>query len=289
MRVCRFDGDRVGIVQGEGVHDVTDIVAEAARGEGELGDPLVLALPALRALPTERLQSAAWHPLTDVRLSAPVRRPGKIIAAPVNYRAHAAEANADPGIRYGHTQTDIGEAGLFLKASSSLAGPADGIPIRFPERRTDYEAELVVVVGRTGTDIPRSRALDHVAGYTVGLDVTLRGPEDRSFRKSLDGYSVIGPWLVTADEIPDPDTLQISLHQNGTRRQHASTADMVYGVARLIEFASSFYTLYPGDLLFTGTPEGVGQIQPGDYLVGEVEGVGRLETTARVHIPSGAA
>jgi 2-keto-4-pentenoate hydratase/2-oxohepta-3-ene-1,7-dioic acid hydratase in catechol pathway len=212
-----------------------------------------------------------------------VQHPTKIIAAPVNYRAHVAEANADAGIRYGHTQTDIGEAGLFLKANSSLAGPGAGIPLRFPERRTDHEVELVVVIGQAGSDIPRHQALGHVAGYAVGLDITLRGPEDRSFRKSPDGYSVVGPYLVTADEVPDPAALSLSLDLNGERRQHASTADMVYGVERLIEFASSFYTLHPGDLLFTGTPEGVGPIRPGDELVATVEGVGRLTTRARAH------
>jgi 2-keto-4-pentenoate hydratase/2-oxohepta-3-ene-1,7-dioic acid hydratase in catechol pathway len=283
VKVCRFDGDRVGIVLGERVHDVTEIVAGIQQDGLEQGDPIVLALESLRALSAEAIRATPSHPLSEVRLSAPVARPGKIVAAPVNYKAHVAEANADPGIRFGHTQTDIAEAGLFLKASSSLAGPADGIAIRFPERRTDYEVELVAVIGRKGSDIPHSRALDHVAGYMVGLDITLRGPEDRSFRKSLDGYAVVGPWLVTSDEVSDPDNLPIALYQNGERRQHANTAEMVFSVARLIEFASSFYTLHPGDLVFTGTPEGVGPIRPGDVLVGAVGGVGRLETVVRAH------
>ena len=224
-------------------------------------------------------------PLVELVLSSAVLAPTKIVAAPVNYRAHVAEANADPGIRYGHTQTDIGQAGLFLKANSSLVGAGDGIAMRFPDRRTDFEAELVVVIGIAGSDIPASRALAHVAGYAIGLDMTLRGPEDRSFRKSLDSFTVVGPYLVTADEVPDPDALTLTLDQNGVRRQHANTADMVYGVARLIEFASSFYTLHPGDLLFTGTPEGVGPVKPGDYLVATIEGLGELRTRVRAHVP----
>lgn len=285
MRLCRYNEQRVGVVVDDRVHDVTDVLTPLIAVQSGPGDPLVRALPAIRALPEKALRGTAPVVLADVRLLSPVQRPTKIVAAPVNYKAHAAEANADPGIRFGHTQTDIGAAGLFLKANSSLAGAGEGIPIRFPERRTDYEVELVVVIGRRGSDISRMEALDHVAGYTVGLDVTLRGPEDRSFRKSLDGYSVVGPCLVTADEVPDPDALGIALFQNGGRRQHATTRDMVYGIARLIEFASSFYTLHPGDLIFTGTPEGVGPMRPGDRLLGVVDGVGRLETTARAHAP----
>jgi 2-keto-4-pentenoate hydratase/2-oxohepta-3-ene-1,7-dioic acid hydratase in catechol pathway len=284
MRICRFDEGRIGIVAETGVRDVTDAVAPILAAQDGPGDPLVRALPSLGALPRNGLGRAPVRELAEVRLLSPVRSPTKIVAAPVNYRAHVAEANADPGIRYGHTRTDIGEAGLFLKANSALAGPGQGIPLRFPERRTDYEAELVVVIGREGSDIPPERALEHVAAYAVGLDITLRGPEDRSFRKSLDGYAVVGPWLTTADEVADPDALLLTLDLNGERRQAANTRDMVYGVARLIAFASSFYTLFPGDLLFTGTPEGVGPIRPGDRLVAAVEGVGRLETIARAHV-----
>src|SRR5205814_6686836 len=110
----------------------------------------------------------------------------------------------------------------------------------------------------------------------IGLDVTLRGPEDRSFRKSIDSYSVLGPWLTTADEIADPQALRLRLRNNGELRQDASTADMVYDVADLIAFASRFYTLHPGDALFTGTPPGVAALQPGDRLEAEAEGAARM-------------
>lgn len=288
MKLCRFNQDRIGLVLGDKVSDITAIAAPLMARQAGPGDALVRSLPALR----ERLATAtpdAGVALASVRLCAPVGAPGKIIAAPVNYRAHVLEAHADPGIVHGHTQTDIGKAGLFLKANSSLVGPCDGIALRFPDRRNDYEGELVVVIGTGGTDIPAADALSHVAGYAVGLDITLRGPEDRSFRKSIDGYSVMGPWLTTADEIPDPDGLTLTTHQNGQLRQSANTASMVYGVARLIEFASSFYTLHPGDLIFTGTPEGVGPMSPGDILRVEIEGLGVLETVARAHEKPGAA
>jgi 2-keto-4-pentenoate hydratase/2-oxohepta-3-ene-1,7-dioic acid hydratase in catechol pathway len=163
-------------------------------------------------------------------------------------------------------------------------GPSEGIAIRFPDRRNDHEAELVVIIGKAGSDIPQSRALDHVAGYALGLDMTVRGPEDRSFRKSVDGYSPLGPWICTADEIADPDDVPFTLHVNDEKRQDSNTSNMVYSVRRLIEFASSFYTLHPGDLLYTGTPEGVGPVKPGDVIrVNSLPALGEMKIAVRAH------
>ena len=153
---------------------------------------------------------------------------------------------------------------MFLKANSALVGPSEGIPLRFPDRRNDHEVELVMVIGKAGSDIPQAKALDYVAGYCLGLDMTVRGREDRSFRKSVDGYAVLGPWMVTADEIPDPDSLPIMIEVNGEVRQKSNTSQLIYNCRRLIEFASQFYTLYPGDLVYTGTPDGVSPVKPGD-------------------------
>ncbi|MBB3948100.1 2-keto-4-pentenoate hydratase/2-oxohepta-3-ene-1,7-dioic acid hydratase in catechol pathway [Rhizobium skierniewicense] len=170
----------------------------------------------------------------------------------------------------------IRDIGLFLKASSSLIGPSDRVVIGKPERRNDHEIELAVVIGRIAKNVPAAEALDYVAGYAVALDMTVRGPEDRSFRKSLDTYSVLGPWLVTADELPDPACLDFELTVNGLTRQKANTRDLVLSVSELIEFASSFYTLHPGDLIFTGTPEGVGPVERGDRIVAGIDGVGSI-------------
>jgi 2,4-didehydro-3-deoxy-L-rhamnonate hydrolase len=178
---------------------------------------------------------------------------------------------------------------MFLKANSALVGPADGIAIRFPDRRNDHEVELVLVIGKPGSDISRSRALDHVAAYCLGLDMTVRGREDRSFRKSIDSYAIAGPWLVTADEISDPDALPLSLEVNGETRQSSNTKMLIYDCRRLIEFASSFYTLYPGDLIYTGTPEGVGPVNPGDTIVCRSSPVlGELRIAVRAHDASSA-
>jgi len=177
----------------------------------------------------------------------------------------------------------IDTAGIFLKANSSLVGPSEGIPLRFLDRINEHEIELVVIIGRHGTDIPRDQAKDHIAGYTLGLDMTCRGGEDRSFRKSIDGYSVLGPWMATAEEIADPDDVRITLTNNGALKQIAETKDLIYDVGQLIELASSFYTLNPGDVYFTGTPAGVAAVKPGDVLRGHCDQIGEFEITVRAH------
>jgi 2-keto-4-pentenoate hydratase/2-oxohepta-3-ene-1,7-dioic acid hydratase in catechol pathway len=296
MKLCRYDDDRLGVVRGELVHDVTPVQTEIrnAAPYDMKGDAVIAELPQWR----ERLERLAdrspGKPLAQVRLLAPVARPTKLSCAPTNYQAHISEmtaAAAQPGSQVVTTQSSkIGEAGMFLKANSALVGPAEGIAIRFPDRRNDHEAEIVMVIGKAGSDIPRARALDHVAAYCLGLDMTVRGREDRSFRKSIDSYAVAGPWLVTADEIADPDALPLSLQVNGETRQSSNTNMLIYDCRRLIEFASSFYTLYPGDLIYTGTPEGVGPVKPGDTIVCQSSPLlGELKITVRAHDASGAA
>jgi 2-keto-4-pentenoate hydratase/2-oxohepta-3-ene-1,7-dioic acid hydratase in catechol pathway len=295
MKLCRYDDDRLGIVRGDLVHDVTPAQTEIrnAAPYAMKGDAVIAALPQWR----ERLERLAdetpGKALARVKLLAPVARPTKLSCAPTNYQAHIKEmtaAAAQPGSQVATTQSiKIGEAGMFLKANSALIGPTEGIPVRFPERRNDHEAEIVMVIEKTGSDIPRARALDHVAGYCLGLDMTVRGREDRSFRKSIDGYAVLGPWMVTADEIADPDALPLSLTVNGETRQNSNTNMLIYDCRRLIEFASSFYTLYPGDLIYTGTPEGVGPVRPGDIIVcRSTPALGELKVAVRAHDASGA-
>ena len=141
---------------------------------------------------------------------------------------------------------------------------------------------MVLIIGKEGSRIPRERALDYVAGYSLGLDMTVRGPQDRSFRKSCDGYAVLGPWMATADEIANPDDLPLSLRVNGEVRQDSNTSYLIYDIRRLIEFASEYYTLYPGDVYYTGTPEGVGPVKPGDRLSGRSAAVlGELQIDVR--------
>jgi 2,4-didehydro-3-deoxy-L-rhamnonate hydrolase len=287
MRICRFDNDRLGVVIGDMVHDVSaaqDEIRAAARYD-MMGDAVIAALPAWRSRLEEMAKKVPGKPVSQVKLLSPVARPSKVMAAPTNYTKHIQEMR-EKREREGQASrytAKIGEDGIFLKANSAIVGPSEGIPLRFPDRRNDHEAELVVIIGKEGSDIPRSRALDYVAGYTLGLDMTVRGKEDRSFRKSVDGYAPLGPWMVTADEIPDPNNLQMTLHVNDELRQEPHTRDLIYDVQRLIEFASSFYTLYPGDVYFTGTAEGVGPVKPGDWIYTRCDAIGELTIRVRAH------
>jgi 2-keto-4-pentenoate hydratase/2-oxohepta-3-ene-1,7-dioic acid hydratase in catechol pathway len=287
MRICRFDNDRLGVIRGDMVHDVSaaqDEIRKSARYDMR-GDAVIAALPQWRERLEKMAASAQAKPLSQVRLLPPVARPTKLMAAPTNYRKHIEEMNHVAEAHVGGVRrfsTDIGEAGIFLKANSSLVGPSEGIPIRFPDKRNDHEIELVMIIGREGSRIPRDKALDYVAGYCLGLDMTVRGPQDRSMRKSCDGYSVLGPWIVTADEIANPDDLPLSLKVNGETRQDTNTSYLIYDTRRLIEFASEYYTLYPGDVYYTGTPEGVGPVKPGDRLSGRsVDVLGELQIEVR--------
>lgn len=279
MKLCRFDDNRLGLVEGDQVIDVTQALdaLPAVRYPYPLHDQLIAQLDILRPRINALSASGERLPLAQVRLLPPVANPGKIIAAPVNYSRHLQEVLNDPAIHNDNQINHIQRAGLFLKAQSSLVGPARGVTLTFPDRRTDHEIELVVVVGKAAKDVSEEHALDYVAGYCIGLDITIRGPEERSFRKSPDSYTVLGPWLTTSDEVHDPDQLEMELRINGQTRQKTNTSDLILGVRQLIAFGSRFYTLQPGDLIFTGTPEGVSPIASGDVLDARLERLGSMQ------------
>jgi 2-keto-4-pentenoate hydratase/2-oxohepta-3-ene-1,7-dioic acid hydratase in catechol pathway len=244
-------------------------------------DVAIANLPLLRPRIEEIAASAAVQPLSALQLLSPVGNPGKIIGAPVNYRKHFEEALADPEIHHQTHRNDIHRAGLFLKATSSVVGAGEGVVIRHPDRRTDHEVELAVIIGRRTVRASRASAMSNVAGYCIALDMTLRGPEERSFRKSIDTYTVLGPCLVTAEELQTPGDLELSLTVNGEARQRANTRDLIVDVPGLIELASSFYTLEAGDVLLTGTPAGVGPVHEGDVMHAEIEGIGSIDVRVR--------
>jgi 2-keto-4-pentenoate hydratase/2-oxohepta-3-ene-1,7-dioic acid hydratase in catechol pathway len=278
LKICMFNGTRLGIVDGDEVADCTYILdrLKVPRYPLPRHDLLIEALPSLRAELAAALVNAPRIPLDQVSLESPVANPGKLIAAPVNYQAHLNEAIADEATFSRAHVRKIQETGLFLKATSSLVGASADIVMGFPERRTDHEIELAVVIGKTAKNVRADDALDYVAGYCIGLDITIRGPEERSLRKSLDSYSVLGPWLVTSDELSDATALDLALDVNGEPRQRANTRDLIMTARELIAFASSFYTLEPGDVLFTGTPEGVGPIRPGDTVSASISKIGNI-------------
>ncbi|WP_203071562.1 fumarylacetoacetate hydrolase family protein [Falsiroseomonas ponticola] len=279
MKICLFDNDRLGVVEDDVVRDVTPVLDRlpAHRGIMPRHDPLLAALPDLMPAIRDAARTAPAKPVSAVRFLPPVANPGKVVAAPVNYRKHLDEAIAEPETFSRAHVRQIQESGLFLKATSSIIGTSDPVRLRHTDRRNDHEIELVAIIGKAGTDIAAEDALSHVAGYTLGLDMTLRGPEERSFRKSGDSYTVLGPWMVTAEAFGDPGDVDVSLEVNGEPRQRANTRDLILSVRDLIVFASSFYTLHPGDVLMTGTPEGVGPVRPGDVMRASVGRVATVE------------
>src|SRR5207302_6332473 len=220
MRICRFDDNRTGIVSGEGIRDVTAVLDGLPRVTYPLPrhDPFIAALRDLQPALLAAARRASPIRVDQVRLLSPVANPGKIIAAPVNYKKHLEEALADKGIHHGNLVQEIHKAGMFLKATSSLVGPGEGVKLVHRDRRNDHEVELAVVIGARARNVSAAEALGCVAGYCIGLDMTIRGPEERSLRKSPDSYTVLGPWLVTADEVPDPGNVALRITVNGATR-----------------------------------------------------------------------
>jgi 2-keto-4-pentenoate hydratase/2-oxohepta-3-ene-1,7-dioic acid hydratase in catechol pathway len=276
MRIARFDDNRLGIVRDDGIHDVTSALdaLPSHRYPFPRHDVLIASLAKL-----DFKKSSRVVPLDKAKLLSPVANPGKIMAAPVNYTKHLEEALADKGIHHGNLVSEIHKAGIFLKATSAVVGAGEGVKLVHTDRRNDHEVELAIVIGKKGRGIAAKDAASHIAGYCIGLDMTIRGTEDRSFRKSPDSYCVLGPWLVTPDEVPDPGSLEIEISVNGERRQKANTKDLILSVPALIEWASSFYTLHPGDVLLTGTPQGVGPVRPGDTMQASLERVGTMRVS----------
>jgi 2,4-diketo-3-deoxy-L-fuconate hydrolase len=283
VRLCRFNDNRIGIVEGSNVRDVTAAldVLPAYHYPLPTFDVLIANLDKFTARATAVAPVSPLLPLTSITLLSPVANPGKIIGAPVNYQKHLDEARTDAGIHHNKEVAVIHRAGVFLKATSSLVGAGEGIALRKMDRRTDHEVELAFVVGKRAHNVSSRDALGFIAGYAICLDITVRGSEERSLRKSIDTYTVLGPWFVTADEISDPDHLDLQISVNGEVRQSSNTKNLIMNIPDLIEFASSFYTLHPGDIVTTGTPEGVSPISPGDLIVASVEKIGAMEVRVR--------
>jgi 2-keto-4-pentenoate hydratase/2-oxohepta-3-ene-1,7-dioic acid hydratase in catechol pathway len=258
VRIARFttgEEPQFGVVTG----DVDDlgIPSEDTRLVGLAGDPLYVGVQL----------TDAEVPLSDVRLLAPVLPRSKVVGIGRNYAAHAAElGNEAPA-----------EPLLFLKPNTSVVGPGD--PVFYPRqsREVHYEGELAVVIGRICRDVPVERVADVVHGYTVANDVTARDLQrsDVQFTraKGFDSFCPLGPWVET--EL-DPSDLEVTTHLNGDLKQHGTTRDMIHDVPSLVAYVSSVMTLLPGDLILTGTPEGVGPMQVGDEVEVTVSGIGPL-------------
>jgi 2-keto-4-pentenoate hydratase/2-oxohepta-3-ene-1,7-dioic acid hydratase in catechol pathway len=239
-------------------------------------------LPRARAAHSEAgPRSDAVVGLADVRLLAPVPRPGKVVCIGLNYRDHAAESNMPIPER----------PVVFSKFPTSVVGPDDAVVLPASSTQVDYEAELAVVIGRRAKRVPRERAFEYVLGYTNFDDVSARdfqfGDGQWQRGKSCDTFAPTGPFIATVDEVPDPHRLSIRFRLNGRTLQDSNTDQLIFGVPELVAFLSETITLEPGDLIATGTPPGVGFarkppvfVQPGDVLEVEIDGLGVLSNTA---------
>jgi len=246
-------------------------------GDERLADPLVaLADPAVLHAAADRLASSARGGAADADvLGPPVPRPRQVFAVGLNYRSHAEESGMDA------PPTPL----IFTKFPGCLAGPTADIELR--AATVDYEVELVVVIGPGGRDIAAADAWDHVVGLTVGQDISDRAlqfasaPPHFDLGKSRDGYGPIGPVIVSTDLVPDPADLALTCSVNGEIRQDDRTSGLIVDIPTLVEYLSGILTLHPGDLIFTGTPSGVGMadgrfLAPGDLLESHIEGIGTL-------------
>ncbi len=276
------DGLRLGVKRSDGV---IDVMAHAG-ADAAYYDPRTFythgqaGIAQLRALIDSLPLDAPTLDESTLDRRAPLPAPGKILCVGLNYRRHAAETGAPA------PTTPI----LFSKFANALAHPGEAIPIPSVTQQPDYEAELAVIIGAVTRSVSQDRALDYVLGYANANDLSARDLQTRTSQwllgKTLDKFMPLGPYLVTADAIPDPQALPIRLWLNGELRQDSHTGDMIFSVAQIIAYVSAHFTLEPGDLILTGTPEGVilGMkdkvwLKPGDSMVVEIEGLGRLENT----------
>ncbi|WP_255638421.1 fumarylacetoacetate hydrolase family protein [Amycolatopsis sp. DSM 110486] len=267
MRLVTYDGGRVGYLADDRVVDLGGLVG----GHGEPG-----AMRRLLARWTEVRDSlpppsaANSVPLADVSLEAPVPDPSKIVAAPVNYRDHKSEMEL---------KVDISDLAVFLKAPSSIIAHGGVVRLPYADRRVDQEGELAAVIGKQARNVSEAEALDHVVAYTGLLDITMRGGEDRSTRKSFDTFTPLGPWLVTTDEADAADAIDLDCTVGGEHRQSSNTRHLIWGVAKLVSYISTVMTLEVGDVIATGTPSGVGPLTAGDKVSVTLSSIGTLTVT----------
>ena len=287
MKICRYGDGAPGLIDGDSVYPLRE--ALAAAGAARPGATMAEVIDALASHPAAGKAIAAARrgkadALSSAMLLAPIDDPPAIWAAAMNYGAHQVEMRERVGasIRSDMPPDDL-MAELFLKPASSLIGPGGTVILPKIATHVDFECELCAVIGKTARKVPAEKALDHVYGYTLCWDISVRDPwgkgrnNTRNIRKGFDTFCGLGPWIVTRDEIREPQDLHIDVEQNGRNVMKAHTADMINGLRDLIRFLSSVSTLRPGTLLTTGTPAGVSRLADGDHLKGTISGIGTME------------
>jgi 2-keto-4-pentenoate hydratase/2-oxohepta-3-ene-1,7-dioic acid hydratase in catechol pathway len=272
MKIALFNDYKLGVVVDKYIYDISQLVTWNGHKPQESLVQFIEEFEENKLKIEDYLPRALSLPLEEVKLNPPVPNPGKIVAAPVNYYLHQDEMNE----QFNNAEYTIDRLGFFLKAPSSIIGPDETVLLPFTDRRTDHEAELAFVVGKRAKDVPASEAANYIFGYFALMDITVRGKEDRPWRKSFDTFTPIGPWIVTADEIGNPNELAFKLWVNEEVRHDANTKDLIYDCYKFFEAASQVMTLEPGDIITTGTPDGVGPITKGDQVRIQIDRIGEF-------------
>ena len=286
MKICHYNEHEAGIVSADRVHPIGPaLIAEGLARKGYTMQEIIDALasqPAAMAI-ARKATGGKSLPLAEVRLLAPIENPGSVWAAAANYKAHQAEMlKASGGPARDELSKDELMAEFFLKPASSIVGPGGTVVLPKISKHVDFEAELCAVIGNKARKVSEAKALDHVFGYTICWDISVREPwgrgrqNTRNIRKGFDTFTGLGPWIVTRDEVPEPQEVRIDVELNGTHVMTAHTSDMICGLREHIRFLSSVLTLRAGDLITTGTPAGVAKLAPGDKLHGRIERVGEM-------------
>lgn len=288
MKICHYNDKQAGVVVGDQVYNIGDALIKAGLARQgytmlEILDALVNN-PAAMPIARDAAQGGGSAPLSSVKLLAPIQNPGSLWAAAANYRAHQKEMIERMGSDDRITKSnDELMAEFFLKTTSSIIGPGDTVILPKISKLVDFECELCAVIGKPAKKVSEEQALDHVFGYMMCWDISQRDPwgkgmqNTRNIRKGFDTFTALGPWIVTKDEVGEPQDLSIKVLQNGKEAMVAHTSDMICGLRDHIRFLSSCLTLRTGDLITTGTPAGVSKLNHGDHLHGTLEKVGSME------------
>ncbi|HEU4345214.1 MAG TPA: fumarylacetoacetate hydrolase family protein [Candidatus Binatia bacterium] len=292
MKICHYNNNQAGVIVDNKVYPIGDALIKAGLARNgysmlEIIDALANN-PAAMQCASDATKGSASIPLSSVKLLAPITNPGSLWAAAANYRAHQAEMITRMRSEGRETKSkDELMAEFFLKPTSSIIGPNDTILLPKISKLVDFECELCAVIGKRARRVSEDQALNYVFGYTICWDISQRDPwgrgmhNTRNIRKGFDTFSGLGPWIVTKDEVGEPQNLNIRVHQNGKEVMTAHTSDMICGLREHIRFLTSCLTLRPGDLITTGTPAGVSKLNHGDHLKGTIEKIGSMELNVK--------
>jgi 2-keto-4-pentenoate hydratase/2-oxohepta-3-ene-1,7-dioic acid hydratase in catechol pathway len=288
VKICQYDDNQAGLIEDGQIYPLgRALVSQGLLYERHTMVEVVDALannPRAKDAARDVRKLGTPRALKGAKLLSPISNPGSFWCAAANYRAHQHEMIGRVGsYDYSNLSKHDLMAEFFLKPTSCIIGPGETVVLPAIQKHTDFECELCAVIGKPARKVSEDNAMEHVFGYCMAWDFSMREPwgkdrhNTRNVRKGCDTFGAVGPWIITADEIPDPQNLGFHVELNGKKVMESHTSDMVCSVREQISFLSGLLTLRTGDLLSTGTPAGVAQLAHGDHLVGVMEGIGSMD------------